>query len=37
MNLAAVLDRDNDTIETRYPSLPALAVASAHAGSALAA
>jgi hypothetical protein len=37
MNLAAVLDRNDETIATRYSSLPALAVASAHAGSALAA
>ena len=37
MGLAAVLDRNDTTIATRYSSLPVLAVASAHAGSALAA
>jgi hypothetical protein len=37
MSLAAVLDRDDNMIASRYSSLPALAVASARAGSALAA
>jgi len=37
MNLSAVLNRNDNTIATRYSSLPALAVASAHAGTALAA
>ena len=38
MSLSAVLNRSNDTmIESQYPSLPALAAASARAGSALAA
>lgn len=37
MSLSAVLNRDDNAIATRYPSLPVLAVASAHAGTALAA
>jgi hypothetical protein len=38
MSLSAVLNRsDNVIAESQYPSLPAIAVASSHAGSALAA
>ncbi len=38
MSLSAVLNRSNDSMmESEYPSLPALAVASVRAGSALAA
>jgi hypothetical protein len=38
MSLSAVLNReDNSMAETEYPSMPALAVATSRAGSALAA
>jgi hypothetical protein len=37
MSLSAILNRSDNMMESQYPSMPALAVASSHAGSALAA